>query len=1390
MYAVWTANEYTLTYNANGVSGAPAKQNWTYGGTDIILSSKILTRTGYTFLGWAESSTATTAEFDSGSTISSTKWSTNKTLYAVWKANTYTIVFDGNGHTGGSMSTQEVTYDVETALISQNYRRTGYTFQGWSLDKNATSATYKNKAPVKNLTDANNGTVTLYAVWKINTYTVTFENYDGTVLQTSQVEYGNMPTYNYNTSPNVTRPADNEFTYEFIGWDKQFEPVTGAVTYVAQYTKQNIIYDITFADENGNVYGTQPYYYGQTPSYSNPTKADDLLHWYDGTEAKTSVRAKYTFVGWTTEPGSTTASGVATVKGNTTYYAVFKENVQKATITVVGKLLKGNIVNGTQQIKEVTLKTVTVDIGSVYTYNARTYVDDTEKDSEGNSLKYPAQTTKVSTLVTGNKTIYVNYARYNANSTITAATSYHSGDGTEANPYMIMGLSHLVKFKEDVEAGRDSVNGKPVYYKIGKSMDSVDMISGFMINAAFDGVLDGNNCKIDGLSINSNERYVGLFSQIGITGVVKNLIVTGSVTSTYDFVWTPDEPSTTDPYYAAKKALYDTAVNSTGAVGAIAGIILGTSDESKGGQIINCTSYVTISNPTCNFAGGIVGYAGQNSLIDGCNNYGTVDRWGNNNDIPAYANAGGITSIIVGKITNCNNYGTVKGNTSVGGIAGGAYHSSQLISNCNNYGEVIGGQWNIGGIIGLSNAKTTQYCANYGNVSSQTGYKYISSNACSYKVDGNGNVTLEYDRTLKQGGLGGYVGGITGTDTGNIHASDVTYEGINYKKNTVNGLIDHCVNEGTVSGKDHVAGIVGSTPSKVTNCINSGDITGTQGYVAGIVAVSYTSNTTSTAIVQPISDCINYGDITGTGDFIAGIVGLNGNAFENNGTYYAIAGGDVSRCKNYGTIQGNIRVAGIVGANTISINNKNTIVISGDVIDSENYGKILGSYNSGGIVGETRSDVINSINKGTIVSIKPSADTNATHLGGVVGSQLAGNIKSSTNYGLIDCSTTWGAGGIAGSFDGTSIEGCNNHGIVIALGQAGGIVGKAGGTIKDSNNYGSINASGGAIGGIVGDATHANVIINNCDNAGRVTGKTDNIGGILGLGTKEYQITDCENTGNISGRSNIGGIVGGANVNTSTIKNSKNSGIISGTSLAGGIIGKSAGTIEDCTNSGKVTVQGNGAGGIVGQASGITTIKNSDNIGAIKGTDQVGGILGDSVTTKVDISGCDNTGSVYGRNNIGGIVGQIKYVGGAAHTVTNCTNAGEVTGTGYIIGGLVGAIDQTTVENCTNLEAGKIVTMIDAAGGLAGAVYKTSRVENCTNHADITGSTKIAGVVYANSGVMKDCTNYGDMYLTSRSGVASPIETLPEAAQNTGNGTETNCTNQGKIYDYQGNEVK
>ena len=167
LYAVWQVNTYTVVYNANGGTGTTANSSHTYG-TAKALTNNGYSRTGYTFKGWSTSSTATSATYTNGQSVTNLTATNGATvtLYAVWQAHTYTVVYNGNGATSGTTANSSHTYNTAKALTANGFTRTGYKFKGWSTSSTATTATYTNTQSVSNLTSTNGATVTLYAVWE------------------------------------------------------------------------------------------------------------------------------------------------------------------------------------------------------------------------------------------------------------------------------------------------------------------------------------------------------------------------------------------------------------------------------------------------------------------------------------------------------------------------------------------------------------------------------------------------------------------------------------------------------------------------------------------------------------------------------------------------------------------------------------------------------------------------------------------------------------------------------------------------------------------------------------------------------------------------------------------------------------------------------------------------------------------------------------------------------------------------------------------------------------------------------------------------------------------------------------------------------------------------
>lgn len=157
---------YSVKYNANGGSGAPSGQTKTYGKT-LTLSSTKPTRTGYTFQGWGTTASDTSVNYAAGASYTA---NAAITLYAIWKANTYTISFNANGGSGAPSSVTK-TYGKTLTLPLAVPTRGYYKFLGWSASSSASAATYSAGGSY-----TSNANATLYAVWAITYEKPTISN--------------------------------------------------------------------------------------------------------------------------------------------------------------------------------------------------------------------------------------------------------------------------------------------------------------------------------------------------------------------------------------------------------------------------------------------------------------------------------------------------------------------------------------------------------------------------------------------------------------------------------------------------------------------------------------------------------------------------------------------------------------------------------------------------------------------------------------------------------------------------------------------------------------------------------------------------------------------------------------------------------------------------------------------------------------------------------------------------------------------------------------------------------------------------------------------------------------------------------------------------------------
>ena len=225
-WAKWTANSYTVGFNANGGDGTMTNQSFTY---DVVqaLSANAFTRTGYTFTGWNTTADGTGTSYEDGTEVSnlSSAVGGEVTLYAQWTASSYTVTLNTNG--GTIAEGKEVTsYTFGTgATLPTEVTRTGYTFDGWYA-KEDFSGDKVTVIPA----DAT-GDKAYWAKWIANTYTITVQVADGC---DGMGEVTGGGTYGYGETTTLTATAKSG--YRFVKWEDGEAAVTREITVTGDAT--------------------------------------------------------------------------------------------------------------------------------------------------------------------------------------------------------------------------------------------------------------------------------------------------------------------------------------------------------------------------------------------------------------------------------------------------------------------------------------------------------------------------------------------------------------------------------------------------------------------------------------------------------------------------------------------------------------------------------------------------------------------------------------------------------------------------------------------------------------------------------------------------------------------------------------------------------------------------------------------------------------------------------------------------------------------------------------------------------------------------------------------------------------------------------------------------
>jgi len=299
VYAKWTANGYTVKYDAGGGNGTMSDQKFTF---DVPqnLSPNTFTRDGYTFTDWKRADTGDS--YTDGQQVSNLTSTPNGvvTLVAQWTPNQAAINYNANpptGRTPGGQGTANWTgHTGDTPTISQNgWTVDGYTFTGWN-----TQAGGKGQAYAPGTKWAANGTLTLYAQWTAGEASLSYNGNGATGGKTDP------QTGKTDEKINV---RDNGFTrdgYTFVTWNTQADCKGNAVKPNSEWTLRgsSTLYACWAGNAQTLTYHGNGATGGNTAAQSGKT-GDELT-----TNANGFTRDGYTFVRWdTAKDGSGTAYG-------------------------------------------------------------------------------------------------------------------------------------------------------------------------------------------------------------------------------------------------------------------------------------------------------------------------------------------------------------------------------------------------------------------------------------------------------------------------------------------------------------------------------------------------------------------------------------------------------------------------------------------------------------------------------------------------------------------------------------------------------------------------------------------------------------------------------------------------------------------------------------------------------------------------------------------------------------------------------------------------------------------------------------------------------------------------------------------------------------------------
>jgi uncharacterized repeat protein (TIGR02543 family) len=251
LYALWSANTYTVTFNSNGGGSAVADSSFVTGGSLYLPPAP--SRPGYTFVGWSTVSAWATYDDVVVSSPYTPGVIQNITLYAWWTPKTYVVSFNEKGGTAVSdasfMTDGELSYDG----TRDEQSRPGYTLIGWSATDGGSPISWPYYPGVTS-------NITLYALWSTDVHTLWY------------FSNGSIAHYlTYVTDGSVIAPSDPvRAGYSFLGWSAteggsavSFPYYPGGTGFKAMHALWSIsTYTVTYDSKGGTSVGTASFVYG------------------------------------------------------------------------------------------------------------------------------------------------------------------------------------------------------------------------------------------------------------------------------------------------------------------------------------------------------------------------------------------------------------------------------------------------------------------------------------------------------------------------------------------------------------------------------------------------------------------------------------------------------------------------------------------------------------------------------------------------------------------------------------------------------------------------------------------------------------------------------------------------------------------------------------------------------------------------------------------------------------------------------------------------------------------------------------------------------------------------------------------------------------------------